>query len=278
MALPILFNAKRLARPGGLRLVSRSMATVAKELYQHDIGATMPPGHKAKVGSLETFQLPDRVTGSKSDKAMGQALVKAWKRDGIFQIAMSSSQSKAGRGIGSHTDYGLLVIAAQDDVGGLFIRPPYEGESYANWEKSAAGMREEDEGWVYVPPVPGVFTVFPGDMMQYMTNSFLPSTPHKVGLNTRERFAFAYFHEPNFQAVAKPLPGYNAGQNPEEGIHYGTHFTNMFLRNYPDRITTQRLLAEDRYKLLSEPELHAMPQIDMKTSVGESARPASLTM
>jgi len=23
----------------------------------------------------------------------------------------------------------------------------------------------------------------------------------------------------------------------EKGIHYGTHFTNMFMRNYPERIT-----------------------------------------
>lgn len=95
--------------------------------------------------------------------------------------------------------------------------------------------------------------------MQYITNSHLPSTPHKVGLNTAERFAFAYFHEPSFQAVAKPLPGYDAGQSPKEGIHYGTHFTNMFMRNYESRITTQRLLGEDRYSLLSRPELRTMP-------------------
>lgn len=74
----------------------------------------------------------------------------------------TNGKGKEGRGIGSHTDYGLLVIAAQDDVGGLFIRPPYEGENYANWQNSAAGMKEDDDGWVYVPPVPGVFTVFPG--------------------------------------------------------------------------------------------------------------------
>lgn len=94
-----------------------------------------------------------------------------------------------------------------------------------------------------------------GDMLQYMTNSVLQSTPHKVGLNVRERFAFAYFHEPNFRAVVKPLPGYNGGQTPIEGIHYGTHFTNMALRNYPDRVTTKKLLQEDRYKMLAEPEL-----------------------
>lgn len=92
-------------------------------------------------------------------------------------------------------------------------------------------------------------------MMQYMTNSYLPSTPHKVGLNTRERFAFAYFHEPSFKAIVKPLQGYDAGQAPNDGIHYGTHFTNMFMRNYPDRITTQRLISENRYKLLSNEEL-----------------------
>jgi isopenicillin N synthase-like dioxygenase len=92
-------------------------------------------------------------------------------------------------------------------------------------------------------------------MMQYMTASHLPSTPHKVGLNTHERFAFAYFHEPNFRSVLRPLEGYDRGQSPREGIHYGTHFTNMFMRNYPDRITTRRMLEENRYALLDKESL-----------------------
>jgi isopenicillin N synthase-like dioxygenase len=135
-----------------------------------------------------------------------------------------------------------------------------EGEDYANWQKSAAGMKEDDAGWTYVPPVDGVFTVFPGDMMQYLTGSHLPSTPHKVGLNTRERFAFAYFHEPNFKKVLRPLPEFSnsvAAEEAEEGIHYGTHFTNMFMRNYPDRITTQRMLEEGTYDLLKTAELRS---------------------
>src|SRR5215218_6423908 len=51
----------------------------------------------------------------------------------------------ATRGIGAHTDYGLLVIAAQDDVGGLYIRPPVDGEQRRrNWlpGESSAGMYE----------------------------------------------------------------------------------------------------------------------------------------
>jgi isopenicillin N synthase-like dioxygenase len=100
-------------------------------------------------------------------------------------------------------------------------------------------------------------------MMQYLTNNYLTATPHKVGLNTRERYAFAYFHEPSFQAVLKPLGGCSSVIPAElvkedAGIHYGTHFTNMFMRNYPNRITTQRLIAENRYSLLTERALRTM--------------------
>jgi len=99
--------------------------------------------------------------------------------------------------------------------------------------------------------------------MQYLTRNFLRATPHKVGLNTCERFSYAYFHEPSFQAVLKPLEGMHGSVGQKvgqdvEGIHYGTHFTNMFLRNYPDRITTQRLVREDRYSMLSSPTLRTM--------------------
>ncbi|KAF5641763.1 2-oxoglutarate-dependent ethylene succinate-forming enzyme [Fusarium tjaetaba] len=44
----------------------------------------------------------------------------------------------------------------------LMIRPPYSDEKLANWEVSAAGFKEDDERWVFVPPAENVFTVFPG--------------------------------------------------------------------------------------------------------------------
>jgi isopenicillin N synthase-like dioxygenase len=155
------------------------------------------------------------------------------------------------RGIGSHTDYGMLVIAAQDDVGGLYVRPPVEGERRKrNWleTESSAGMYENEEPWTFVRPVPGVLTVFPGDILQFLTDGLLLSTPHKVRLNTRERFTMAYFHEPNFEACVHPL----SDPDSDEYIHYGTHFTNMFMRCYPDRITTQRILREDRLSVLDQ--------------------------
>jgi isopenicillin N synthase-like dioxygenase len=109
--------------------------------------------------------------------------------------------------------------------------------------------------------------------MEYLTNAFLKSTPHKVGLNNQERYTIAYFHEPNFRAVVKPLEEYSntnsAAPSPqdasaaaEEGVHYGTHFTNMVMRNYPDRITTKRLLEENRYPVLATEELRTMEDMD----------------
>ncbi len=38
----------------------------------------------------------------------------------------TNGKGKEGRGIGSHTDYGLLVIAAQDNVGGNYRDIPFE--------------------------------------------------------------------------------------------------------------------------------------------------------
>lgn len=84
-------------------------------------------------------------------------------------LRFPSNESETALGINSHTDYGLLVLASQDDVGGLWIRPPIEGEVRGrNWleEESSAGFKNDtDEGWCFVEPVEDYLTMFPGDML-----------------------------------------------------------------------------------------------------------------
>jgi isopenicillin N synthase-like dioxygenase len=182
------------------------------------------------------------------------ATLTALTRDGWHHMRVlrfPARSAHTARGIGAHTDYGLLVIAAQDDVGGLYVRPPIEGEPRnRNWleTESSAGMYENDEPWNFVRPVPDTLTVFPGDILQFLTGGVLLSTPHKVTLNTRERYTMAYFHEPNFEACVRPL--FDSGG--DDYIHYGTHFTNMFMRCYPDRVTTKRILNEGRLSTLEK--------------------------
>ncbi|VFM98585.1 MAG: Isopenicillin N synthase [Candidatus Kentron sp. G] len=163
------------------------------------------------------------------------------------------------RGLGSHTDYGLIVITNEDDVGGLSIRPPVEGEkSNRNWlaGESTAGMYENDPGWIFVEPQPGVLTVLAGDILQLITNNHVLATQHKVALNTRERFSMAYFHEPNFGSSIVPLacPSSAPSANPpgEEPLFYGEHFTGMFMRCYPDGAATRRIVAENRLSVLAD--------------------------
>ncbi|GAB2859858.1 2OG-Fe(II) oxygenase family protein [Actinocorallia aurea] len=166
-------------------------------------------------------------------------------RDGwhhLRSLRYPATSEENGHGLGVHTDYGMLVLTVQDDAGGLYVRPPVPGEPRGrNWlpEESTAGVYEDVEPWHHVTPVPGTITAFPGDILQFLTGGDLLSTPHQAKLSARERHSIAYFHEPSFDAEFTPLDG-------GDPLHYGTHFTQMFLRCYPDRPTTLRILREDR--------------------------------
>ena len=47
---------------------------------------TLPPDNKAIIRELETFHLPQQVTGSAEDIALGKKLVESWRTNGILQI------------------------------------------------------------------------------------------------------------------------------------------------------------------------------------------------
>lgn len=62
----------------------------------------------------------------------------------------------------------------------LLVRPPQKGDDFANWEASAAGFKEDAEGWMFVPPAKNVFTVFPGMFQSIIrTTMTIDSMPSK---------------------------------------------------------------------------------------------------
>lgn len=89
-------------------------------------------------------------------------------------------------GVGEHTDYGLLTILKQDNVGGLQVR--------------------SNNKWIDAPPIPNTFVCNIGDMLDRMTGGLYISTPHRV-LNTsgKNRFSFPLFFDPNFDVHVKPI-------------------------------------------------------------------------
>jgi isopenicillin N synthase-like dioxygenase len=89
-------------------------------------------------------------------------------------------------GVGEHTDYGVLTILKQDDVGGLQVK--------------------SKSGWVDAPPIDDAFVCNIGDMLDRMTRGLYRSTPHRV-LNraNRDRLSFPFFFDPGFETVVRPI-------------------------------------------------------------------------
>lgn len=91
-------------------------------------------------------------------------------------------------GVGEHTDYGLLTMLLQDDVGGLEVT--------------------SRSGWVAAPPIEGSFVCNIGDMLDRMTRGQYRSTPHRArNESTRDRLSFAFFFDPSFDARIHPIEG-----------------------------------------------------------------------
>jgi len=89
-------------------------------------------------------------------------------------------------GVGEHSDYGLLTILLQDDVGGLQVKTP--------------------GGWIDAPPVDGSFVCNIGDMLDRMTAGQYKSTPHRVrNVTRRDRLSFPFFFDPSFDAKIQPI-------------------------------------------------------------------------
>ena len=105
-----------------------------------------------------------------------------------------ASDAASGWGVGEHTDYGLLTLLAQDDIGGLQVR--------------TAG------GWIEAPPIPGTVVGNSGDLLDRLTGGVYRSTPHRVlNASGRSRLSFPFFFDPGFDARIVPLPGFVASDD-----------------------------------------------------------------
>jgi isopenicillin N synthase-like dioxygenase len=87
-----------------------------------------------------------------------------------------------------------------------------------------------------------ILTVSPGEIMGFLTDGVLRPAPYRPGEHT-----MVYFHEPDFDTGIRPF----AERDDPPFVHYGTHFTSMFMHTYPHSSATRRILAEDRLAVLA---------------------------
>ena len=106
----------------------------------------------------------------------------------IFHYPPVTVEPKADEqwGVGEHTDYGVLTILKQDDVGGLQVKTRSR--------------------WIDAPPVPDSFVCNIGDMLDRLTRGLYRSTPHRVqNVSGRGRLSFPFFFDPGFDAQVEAI-------------------------------------------------------------------------
>ena len=122
-------------------------------------------------------------------------------------------------GSAPHTDYGVITLLAQDDAGGLQVRP-------------------RDGDWIEAPPIPDTYVLNVGDMLARWTNQRFVSTPHRViNRSGGDRYSLPYFLDPAMDARIECLPTCTDDAHPPlyEPVPYGDYLLDRLNRNYDYR-------------------------------------------
>ena len=103
-------------------------------------------------------------------------------------------------GVGPHTDFGVLTVLCQDNVGGLQVE-------------------DANGDWIVAPPIEGTLIVNVADLLARWTDGAYKSTPHRVvNSSGRERMSLvlAFDPDPETPIDARDVfgPDYKAAQEP----------------------------------------------------------------
>tara|TARA_Y100000758_G_scaffold220635_1_gene159051 strand:+ start:699 stop:1688 length:990 start_codon:yes stop_codon:yes gene_type:complete len=119
-------------------------------------------------------------------------------------------------GAGAHTDWGLITLLLQDEVGGLEVR-------------------NADGEWLKAPFIENTFVVNLGDMVPVLTNGLYHSTMHRV-LNTskeKARYSLPTFFDLDYYYEASVVPTLREeGKSYPAPITVGGHIAAMFDKTF----------------------------------------------
>ena len=121
-------------------------------------------------------------------------------------------------GVAPHTDFGVITVLCQDEIGGLEIR------------------RSNGE-WAAMPPIPGTFVVNIGDLLERWSNRRYRSTVHRViNSSGRERLSLVLAYDPNFETLVDPSAFCAEGEAPhDEPITCGDYLLWRFRKAFSYR-------------------------------------------
>ena len=129
----------------------------------------------------------------------------------VFYPAQPPEMGDDQFGVGPHTDFGVLTVLCQDDVGGLQVQD-VNGE------------------WIQAPPIPGSLIVNVADLLARWTGGFYKSTPHRVvNASGRERMSLVLAWDPNPETLIDARQVHGADfQGAEDPITCGDYLLWRF--------------------------------------------------
>ncbi|MEM9428389.1 MAG: 2-oxoglutarate and iron-dependent oxygenase domain-containing protein [Pseudomonadota bacterium] len=129
----------------------------------------------------------------------------------VYYPAQSADMGADQFGVGPHTDFGVLTVLCQDDVGGLQVQTV-------------------DGDWVQAPPIPGSLIVNVADLLARWTAGAYKSTPHRVvNSSGRERLSLVLAYDPNPDTMIDPGEVFGrAVEGAEAPITCGDYLTWRF--------------------------------------------------
>ena len=121
-------------------------------------------------------------------------------------------------GVAPHTDFGVLTVLCQDEIGGLEIR-------------------QRNGEWAAMPPIPDTLVVNIGDLLERWSNGRYRSTVHRViNSSGRERLSLVLAYDPNFETLVDPQSFCGEGEAPrDEPITCGDYLLWRFRKAFSYR-------------------------------------------
>tara|TARA_R110002096_G_scaffold436056_1_gene666499 strand:- start:61850 stop:62818 length:969 start_codon:yes stop_codon:yes gene_type:complete len=152
-----------------------NMQTVTMEYfeYAHDVAHHLMRGFALGLGLDQNFFLKT------SDAPLSRGSF-------VYYPDQPEEMGEDQFGVGPHTDFGVLTILSQDDVGGLQV-------------ENLNGQ------WIEAPPIEGTLIINVADLLHRWTNGAYKSTPHRVINNSgRERLSIVLAFDPNPETIIDP--------------------------------------------------------------------------
>ena len=132
----------------------------------------------------------------------------------VYYPSMDAPDHDAQRfGAAAHTDFGVLTILMQDDLGGLQIQ-------------------SKDGDWIEAPPIANTFVCNIGDLLQMWTNGRLTSTLHRViNRSQKSRFSIPVFFDPSSTTIINSQD-FDSEASGEDRTSAGVYISSKNKRNF----------------------------------------------